>query len=454
MIVVLSLIGLLVGRALVTSMIVRPYRELTEDITKKEDRVARYRADVDLRAPSIGKWRAYGARTLGADAYVAQNFFDKDLKQLIQTHRLSKESVRPLSPRKLKSGLVLVPFNVQAQGNIRNIVAFLTTFYERPYLARITSLNLAPISSKKQDVLVMRVAAETLVLPETEMAGTIKPVDPATKSFEKRKRYFSEEQALAALTDRDPFLPYVPPPKRVVIAPPKKETPKPKEKEKPPPPPPKKKTVDPSVIVALLSYPGHGEVVTMHPGTKVRTIHHLGQEMAGGKLVMVHPLGAVVGIEEEFWLLPNGVKVSDEEQRVLADEVPQVQRKLTPLLEKRDREMAEREAREAERAAKEAQAAAAAKEAEADRAAEEEQADPEPDEPNSDESAKQPDVEQPADEGSDEPADEKKPSDEDAKDTGDSDADAETNAEAEPEADGEEKQNADDQEAKESSDEE
>ena len=237
MIVVLSMIGLIIGRALVTSMIIKPYQELVVDIAKKENQVARYRADVDLKAPSIEMWRAYGARTLGVDANVAQNLFDKDLKQLLQTHRLSKEAVRPLSSRKLKSGLVLVPFSVQAEGNLRNIVAFLTSFYERPYLAKITSLNLAPISSKKQDVLAMRLTAETLVLPETEMAGAIKPVDPATTSFEKRKRYKSDELRLAALTERNPFLRYVKPP-----PPPKPDRPKPEKKtvkkpeiKKPPP---------------------------------------------------------------------------------------------------------------------------------------------------------------------------------------------------------------------------
>lgn len=340
-IIVLSLAGLTIGRSVVMSMIVRPYRDLGASIERKESELTGYDADIALQWASLDKWREFGARTLGTEAHVAQNRFDGDLKSLLQSNKLSKAAVRPKTHRRLKNGLVLVPFSVQAQGGLANVVQFLTAFYERPYLARITSLNLAPVSSKKQSVLVMRLDAETVVLPDTKLSGAVRAMDQDEGSFEQRKRYAADgKEALAMLTQKHLFERWVkPPPEPTVVKTRPKAAPPTKPKApKPEPPKPKPRPPDPSVIVALLSYPGHGEVVTLHPGTKVRTVHYLGEEMAGGKLVMVHPLGAVVGIEDEYWVLPNGAKVDDENQRVLATEVPQVMRKLAPLLEEKEAE--------------------------------------------------------------------------------------------------------------------
>lgn len=350
-IAVLSLVGLTIGRSVVMSMVVEPYRDLGTSIQRKENELARYDADIALQWASLEKWRAFGARTLGTEVHVAQNRFDGDMKRLLQLNKLSKAAVRPKTHRKLKNGLVMVPFSVQAQGGLANVVQFLTAFYERPYLARITSLSLAPVSSKKQSVLVMRLDAETVVLPDTELSGAVRTKDQDEGSFEKRKRYEADgKEALAMLTEKKLFLRWTPPPPPPPEVKPKAKSALPIKPKAPKlePPKPKPRPPDPSVIVALLSYPGHGEVVTLHPGTKVRTVHYLGEEIAGGKLVMVHPLGAVVGIENEYWVLPNGAKVDDENQRVLATEVPQVMRKLAPLLQAEEPEVEPVDSREEE----------------------------------------------------------------------------------------------------------
>lgn len=327
-IITLSLIGLVVVMRGAQRMLIEPYRDLERDIRKKQQLVAQYEATIERKWEDIERWQALGTRTLATTSTEAQLRFDSEIKRLLGRHGFEKESVRPKAARSLKSGLVRVPYSVQADGDLKKVVELLVSIYELPYVSRVNSLRLNPVSSKRRDQLRLSMDVETLVLPELPISGAVEPLEINGQELAKAKRYEQDTgAAYAMIWERKIFEEYVPPPP----PPPVKRDPKPTpvvRRTPPPPPPPPPPPKDNRVIVALLGYGGHQEVVTVKPGRSDREVHQLGAELGGGVLRMVHPYGAVIGIDGVDYVYPTGAALDRADQRVPANEVPQIRRML------------------------------------------------------------------------------------------------------------------------------
>ena len=326
-IIVVSLVGLLAVWHAALSLVIEPYRDLQRDIARKSNEAKRYQATMARIVNHVERWQALGARTLSVRPVEALLLFDKEIKRLLQAHGLQRASVRPKAARALKNGLIRVPYSVQAEGKLKNIVELMVSIYELPYVARVNTLRLSPVSAKRRDQLSLNMDVETVVLPESEIGGPIEPVEVKGTELPRVKRYAKEDgQAYAMIYEKDFFQKYVKPP-----PPTAKPKPGPKPPDEPPPPPPPPSPPPPrdnSVIVALLSYPGQQEVITVKPGRKEREIHRLGDEIGGGILRMVHPFGAVIGIDGQDYVYPPGAALDKDDQRVPASEVPQIMKAL------------------------------------------------------------------------------------------------------------------------------
>ena len=332
LIMVAALVGLLVVTRGLRSLVIEPYRELEGDIARKKREVRQYDETLAMKWDSIEQWQALGKRTLAATANKAQLLFDSKIKRLVQAHGLQRESVRPKNPRPMKNGLVRVPYSIQAEGNLKSVVELLVNIYEQPYMARVTMLRLKPANPKKRHWLSISMDLETVVLPLSKIGGPIEPVEAAGEELPRARRYEQENgQAYAMVYQRKFFEEYKPPPPPPPPPPPVKKDPPKKKVASPPPPPPPPKPRDNSRIVALLSYPGQQEVITIKPGRKERQIHRLGDELGGGVLRMVHPYGAVIGIDGEDYVYPPGAALDKDDQRVPASEVPQIMKVLGQL---------------------------------------------------------------------------------------------------------------------------
>ncbi|UCG31986.1 MAG: hypothetical protein JSU68_10010 [Phycisphaerales bacterium] len=329
LIITLSLIGLVVVMRGVQRLAIEPYRDLERDVFKKKQLVDQYEATIERKWEDIERWRSLGTRTLAATGTGAQLRFDSEIKRLLGQYGFEKESVRPKAARSLKSGLVRVPYSVQADGDLKKVVELLVSIYELPYVARVNAVRLNPVSAKQRDQLRLSMDVETVVLPESPISGAVEPLEVNGQELAKEKRYEQETgAAYAMIWERKIFEEYVPPPPKPKPKPKPKPTPT-QPKPKPPPPPPLPPPPrDNRVIVALLGYGGHQEVVTVKPGRSEREVHGLGAELGGGVLRMVHPYGAVIGIEGVDYVYPTGAALDRDDQRVPVSEVPQIRRVL------------------------------------------------------------------------------------------------------------------------------
>jgi Tfp pilus assembly protein PilO len=325
LIITLSLIGVVVLVRGVRRLAIEPYEDMKRDVLKKQRLVAQCEATIERKWEDIERWQDLGTRTLATTGTRAQLQFDSEIKRLLDEHGFEKESVRPKAARSLKSGLVRIPYSVQADGNLKKVVELLVSIYELPYVARVSALRLNPVSAKQRDHLRLSMDIETLVLPETPISGAVEPLEVNGQKLAEAKRYEQDTgAAYAMIWERKIFEEYVPPPPPP--PPPVKHTPKPTPAVKrtpPPPPPPPPPPRDNRVIVALLGYGGHQEVVTVKPGRSEREVHELGSELGGGVLRMVHPYGAVIGIDGVDYVYPTGSALDRA-----VSEVPQIERAL------------------------------------------------------------------------------------------------------------------------------
>ncbi len=296
--VVAGLLVLFVGYQVVNRLLIRPVRRLNTDIAACEKDLDRFKNMRLLAARYKKWWRELAHRTLGADERTVQARFGDEITRLLADSRLGNRSRRPLHSERVqrKLDLLRVPFSVSAEGSLQNVTEFLTAFYERPYLAQITKLDLNPKGVKSAGQLKMSARVETIVLPKLELAGAVGVLSTNPSSQPTLKRYAEEDATAYAMIWEKQFLTrYEPPPPKPPTKPRPTQTNKPSG-HKPTVPPTPRDNRSLITVMAVATYPGSREVITYNSRTKAQEVYRVGdsKKMDDGDLVMVHALGAVV----------------------------------------------------------------------------------------------------------------------------------------------------------------
>ncbi|MHC4444174.1 MAG: hypothetical protein ACYTA5_16375 [Planctomycetota bacterium] len=214
-----------------------------------------------------------------------------------------------------KNGVKALICNVDAEGDLKQIVHFLFKVYRQPYLVRCTDFGLKSVDAKrKPGRLKMTARFDTLILPANKRVLKVNPAE----LDEKKRKEVPERLAFANLADyHRSFKPNLferfKPTPRPTPKPRPKPKPKPRGKPTPrptpkPPPPP-----DSSFKLArILSSPRGQQVILQDPNNRkaVDKRVEVGQTLYGGTLVFVHPSGAVSDRDGKWRFHPMGLPMN------------------------------------------------------------------------------------------------------------------------------------------------
>lgn len=276
------------------------------------------------------EWFDWTRRTLSDDRVVAQRLFREDIHRLLELHGLVNAKVTPGTFVADKNGFVTIPLTIQVKGTLRNVVGFMTDFYNRNYLARLDRVTLSADQSVIDAVnstraqhraarggtrgagaspaaatpagpgpdgpdLNINMTAVTLVLPKAEaehpVVAEIGPLE------EGAGRLPQPAAAYAEIFDTHLFRPYQPPEPAVVRGPTAETEPAPQ----PPavvPRPPERPGADRMVLICTTSLYGRpvAYVRDERQPDQPPTQYRLDEPLDDGTLLLIHPLGLVVRV--------------------------------------------------------------------------------------------------------------------------------------------------------------
>lgn len=298
------------GGAGLVRFVLPAVREYVFAVGEENERLTNERDDLldelDTIVESRQVYREMVERTGGTDVIEVQNAVKANLEAMIRTARFTKPALSPRKPTdyrapgvRKKSGIQRVTFGFKADGSLKSMIDFLESFYELPYISQVTELKLSPAArsrgrNKKTDTVRMTATIETLILPLVPV-GEVNPEllsQPPVHVKHGGRRY-------AMIAERDPFNEYVKPkpppikPKPRVVA---------MNPDPPPPPPPPPKPVGDRdrtrKFVRMVMHYGDkanaiGEVYVYNSKDESKEYIRVGDQLDGGEVMLVHPLGPV-----------------------------------------------------------------------------------------------------------------------------------------------------------------
>jgi len=290
----------------------------------------RLRAQAQDQPMLLERWRDFGQRTLAADETEARRKLNLEIKRLIAESRVREVSVSTPQTTGRPGRLRQISVPLTVEGSPQDLVSLFQKFQQWPFMAQLRDPQIVPAGERKAGLLRLTVKIETVVLPEIKLWGEVVPWDPQAlperDPLAGKLLAFAEED-YRKIWEKNVFEPYKPPP---ASPPPVEEKlverPTRNRREPTPPPPPP----DTGTITGLLAYPGQCEMITRDRSRR-RKIYTVGDEVAGGELVYVHPYGAVVRIADKDYLYPIGAALDDPTQRYEVDAVPEVREDLERL---------------------------------------------------------------------------------------------------------------------------
>jgi hypothetical protein len=233
---------------------------------------------------------------------------------LVKEHGLSEKIDSGLGTKDRKSGFWKPSIDITAEGGLRNAIDFVKDLYELPYVSRVTSVTMDPISttrsrgrnrrsggdSDRVERVSLKATVDILVPPMLSLHGQEVDMDRLTRP-ESYVSHSGKEFATLIL-ERDPFNEYQPPPP----PPQPKTTPRrrPPVREEPPAPPPPTEPVDPQgrskIVRGVFGNPSLGiiEVYVVDERNGDHEYIPLHEELDGGEVVLAHSHGVVVDKEE------------------------------------------------------------------------------------------------------------------------------------------------------------
>jgi hypothetical protein len=310
MIAVVGVLGFGISVKLIRTLVDKT-ASLDRQITARKERLAA--AETERRLVKTAQrplWQEIAKETLSTDVDEAAKRLMDRIDALARKHDLKQRAVRPQGVRGRKSGFARLGFSVNGQADLLTMVDFLYDLHSLPFLVRVESFRLSPVSNKDRKTLKLTLKGETIVLPEHPVGGQ----DVATMAKDAKPIIRTRLASAAEYHDiatKGLFEPSKPPP------------PKPIKPTKPPEPPDHRPTPTPTPrppardpqrtstrIAGLIGTPDMQEVVLARSGNRREAVP-LYTKFDGGILIFVHPEGAVAVYQDKLWFYPLGKLMSE-----------------------------------------------------------------------------------------------------------------------------------------------
>ncbi len=309
-ILLFTVVGVLafgIALRVIRSQVIERLAAMDREIIAKTKKVADLNSQRFLTEIQKKQWAQISSEPLATDAPTAYTRMINELDALARKHGLANWAERPSIANAGKSGLLPLVFSIQGEGTLSQLVSFLYDLQNLPFVTQTRTMKITPLSGKQKGTLQLSLKGETIVLPPHKLATSM-----PTANLKEGQRKEVQRTALASVKEylsiaqKNLFEPYKAPPAVARAPDPPKPTGPPATQEAPkptpgtPPPPPRK--FDPARsstrITALLSTPEAQEVILTGNDKRRRAVK-VGEEFDGGRLVYVHPDGAVVVYKEE-----------------------------------------------------------------------------------------------------------------------------------------------------------
>ncbi len=290
----------------IRSQVIDRLAAMDREIIAKKKKVADLNSQRFLTEIQKKQWAQISSETLATDAPTAYTKMINELDALARKHGLANWAERPSLANAGKSGVIPLIFSIQGEGTLSQLVSFLYDLQNLPFVTQTRSMKITPLSGKQKGTLQLSLKGETIVLPPHKLATSMPTADlQEGRRKEVQRTALASAKEYLSIAQKNLFEPYKAPPVVARAPDPPKPAPPPATQEAPKPaagPPPAPRKFDPARsstrITALLSTPDTQEVI-LTGGDKRRRAVKVGEEFDGGKLVYVHPDGAVVVYKEE-----------------------------------------------------------------------------------------------------------------------------------------------------------
>ncbi|MCH7700428.1 MAG: hypothetical protein IID37_01955 [Planctomycetes bacterium] len=328
--VLVAMAVLLLGGRTVYPRWIKPLFDVSQEIASSEAELQTLVGQWDRYMKAQAKYKEYVLRSGGTDAKQVKNDLLAQLNRLISECDLTSKGITPQTPKvNRKTHLQEFRFDVRAEGKLESVIRFLLHCEELPQLVRLAEIRLNPASTgrrgKTEDRVALFCRLEVVVPSAVDGTMAVK-VGPGDQP-EKAVRHQGDAEWYASIWDGQPFTEWQEP-ESIVSRPPRTD----ETRNDPPPIEPvrRDRRENKDTLVDLVAIYGDGEHMVQEVHTRPKRgrnrgqYRSLGDDMDGGKLVMVHPLGAVVRREGEDYFYPRGLTFGDSMELAEAHEYPEV----------------------------------------------------------------------------------------------------------------------------------
>ena len=168
------LLSLVVGVMLATMALVFAYGRIDNLFARRRATLSRIQNDVDGKRQIIMRGKhvlrrltEFEARSLPANQALAGSQYQAWLSEIVQQAGIEGIQVKPVAQAQRANGSTQLTFSVSGKGDLRQVVAFLESFYKLDAIHRIRRLPLKPIEGTKL-LQATNIMIDTLVVPTAD----------------------------------------------------------------------------------------------------------------------------------------------------------------------------------------------------------------------------------------------------------------------------------------------
>jgi len=322
--VVGTALGLVVVVNVVYPRAIKPLFDVQDRIAELQDELFEGQEKADEIEQARLAYKGYVTRTGGSDPLAVKNRLQARLEVLLDEAGMTSPSIKPRKPSQdRKLGYYTVQMSVDGEGSLESAIAFLRSCYDLPYLSRFKDVRIEPVAQPRKNrgkTRVKRVKLsgmlQTLVLPEHRL------VRLDEEQIEQPEEYARLPGDSYAMLAELPFWEPEPPKPKPKPSPPKKEprrTERPTRKPEPVGDPDRRH----KRVAGAVMY-GREELQIINTRRSRTEYVATGEEVDGGELVLVHPLGGIVRKEGGYYFYQVGAYLKDGIQVDQADDYPEI----------------------------------------------------------------------------------------------------------------------------------
>lgn len=187
---------------------------MDREIDAKRQTLSRMEGELQFAKIYESHWQRIAKETLATDSHAALARMIDGTHTLATRCGLQHPAIHPNVAGQAKGGYTSLTFTVDGDGDLKQMVTFLHDLHNAPFLPRVRSLTLTPLSGKQSDKLRLALKGETIVLPPNPRVPnvTTAPTKDAMKDPIQRTAKADVKEYLA-IAEKRPFEPYKEPPR-------------------------------------------------------------------------------------------------------------------------------------------------------------------------------------------------------------------------------------------------